>query len=249
MNQIIDAPIDENRLAGIALSASADTFSQNNPKIPFSFFKSLKYRDSLENAICSDIPFTNFSRAQIAEGILPTEPDTWMMEEIIAENVENDIYKQFKKDIPMVSVCFSSANNLVTQVVKDAEALNEDGYTPILLINSWDVRELLDDKLWGMLDENTDVPFIVEKKSGFPDQYCFHINDIASYNMLNESEFCYLVALECFATLYVEEVAPGQYLKASFTPGEDRTKGTLSLGYRIKPSFSKIHSVKYTLTT
>ena len=250
--QIINAPIDQDRLLKFGIACSVSTFTLSDGPIPVTLFEEIDYKDDYH----CDLVATNivdYSKSSVSQGvevIRAVNEDEWL-NTIISERMQTACFQQLLKDKGKDSyweeVAFEDAKSLMLRAVEDSQSIKDKDLTPIMFIGPWDVYKLIDSSKWEYRREDEKLPLDISVENNKPDGYLCHVAGIEIYEFpFSKVDFSILLSKETFRKINVKRFGDDRYVEATFkTENDADLTGTLSLAFGVECEFNETDAFKY----
>lgn len=248
LENILEAPIDNNRLLQFGLAATGSTFTLKYGPIPMCLFSDIDYVDDFEYDL-TIVNIINFEKSEVSENVdinRAINENEWL-NEVVAQRAISNVFEQLFHKINWVDARFEKSIDLIKQVLHDSTILSKQGLTPIIFVGAWDVYNLLEASKWPQIDETKRLPFDITIEAGKSSDYVCHISNIEVYRIpFGTSNYTLLVAKESLHKLEIKRFGDGRNVNADFTRKTDRDPtGTLSLFFGVNCQFIKTKGFKY----
>lgn len=246
--QIINAPIDTNRLLKFGEVSSGSTFNLYDGPIPVTLFDDIDYIEGLE----SDLVVTNivdYRKSEVSQGVQVNRAinqDEWL-NDIVSQKMQISCFQQLYKHITWKEAEFENAKSLILRAVEDSQFIKNKNMTPIMFIGPWAVYELIDSSIWKYAREEEKLPLDISVESNKPESYICHVAGIEIYRLpFSKINFSILLSKEAFRKINVKRFGEGRYVEATFkTENDTDLTGTLSLSFGVECEFNTSDCFKY----
>lgn len=251
---VINAPIDRNRLRQFGVAASKTGFNKKSKSIPLTFFSSINYLTNEDNMSKFTYSLTGFQKSEIAEGIethRAMNEDEWF-DKLIADSVKYKLLTLLieEQEKNITKYTFDDLKEAFDSIILDAKKMRELGLTPLLLTNSGIVKHKLDSTIWK-IDKNK-LPYDIKKQDGFAHGYICHLEETPVYRIpkhIQEGDICILTSVEFFKSVDFKEIDEGQYVYVDYIlENENDLQVTLTLDYWLNAQFGSTSGYRYTFT-
>ena len=247
-SQIINAPIDQDRLLQLGVAASASTFTLSDGPLPVSLFDDIDYKDDYH----CDLVVTNiveYRKSNVSQGVVVNRAineDKWL-NTIISERMQTACFHQLLQYSRWKEVAFEDAKSLILRAVEDSQSIKNQGLTPIMFIGPWEVYKLLHSSRWEYGREYEKLPLDISVESNQADGYICHVAGIEIYRFpFGKREFSILLSKETFKKINVKRFGDGSFVEATFkTENENDLTGTLSLAFGVQCEFNETDAFRY----
>lgn len=247
-SQIINTPLDQNRLERFGVAASSSTFTLLEGPMPISLFQDIDYLDDFPAALVKT-DFDNYPRSEVSEGLEVNRAinEEESLNRIIQQRSVIEVFHQLFRNLTWQSTQHDDSTELVSKVVENGKLIRNEGLTPIMFVGPWSVYQLIDRAKWPYSREEEKLPFDIATESGKEDTYICHLNDIEIHRLpLRNSDFSVLLPKEAFKKIKVKRFGDGRYVDATFTPKNDTDlTGTLTLTFGIECEFQAKKCFEY----
>jgi hypothetical protein len=252
IQEVVNAPIDEDLLTGIGKSISDVAFSQDQSCVPLSLFSNIQYVDQLDDVYLHSLEITGYQRAQFARGVktVSAGEETHWLAEYVASDITTTLFWRFYKEYKFVEDCFDDIGSLLDRALVDANTLLVDGGEPIFLVGPRSIQEMLDSVFYDAREMEGGFRYSVRKDDGYPESYICHLDNLEVHQTpFNDDPNCVLLTKDCFESINFKIVEEGQYVEATFVvDGQDPARGSLVLSYWMKEVFGGVTAYKYLLS-
>lgn len=246
--QIINAPIDQNRLLQFGAASSGSTFTLSDGPMPVMFFDDIDYKDDFN----SDLVVTNivdYRKSEVSQGVevnRAINEDEWL-NNIVSQRMQTTCFQQLLKHSLWKEIEFEDAKSLILRAVEDSQSIKNKDLTPIMFIGPWDVYKLIDSSRWEYGREDEKLPLDISVESNKPDGYICHVAGIEIYRLpFSKADFSILLSKETFKKINVKRFGDGRYVEATFkTENDTDLTGTLSLSFGVECEFNATDCFKY----
>lgn len=246
--QIINAPIDQNRLLQFGAAASGSTFTLSDGPIPVTFFDDIDYKDDLKSALVVT-NIVDYQKSEVSQGVevnRAINEDEWF-NDIVSQKMQITCFQQLLQHTNWKEAEFEDAQSLILKAVEDSQSIKSKNMTPIMFIGPWAVYELIDSSRWKYGREDEKLPLDISVESNKPDEYICHVAGIEIYRLpFSKVGFSILLSKEAFRRINVKRFGDGRYVEATFkTENDTDLTGTLSLSFGVECEFNATDCFKY----
>lgn len=247
-SQIINTPLDQNRLERLGVAASSSTFTLSEGPVPISLFQHIDYVDDLSSdPVITNI--LNYSKSEVSEGVeinRPVNEDKFLNETII-QRLVIEAFKQLIKNMEWQSSQHDNSLDLLSQAVADSEFIKAQEQKPIMFIGPWSLYHLIDNAKWQYSLNDKKLPFDIAIETGREGTYVCHLNDIEIHRLpFIKVDFSILLSKESFRKIKIKRFGEGRYVDVNFTTQSDSDlTGTLSLSFGMECEFQMNKCFKY----
>jgi hypothetical protein len=248
VSQIINAPIDRQRLINLGIAASGVAFTLSEGPVPISLFQHIDYVGELSSGpVITNI--LNHNTSEVSEGIEVNRPlnEGELLKEFIVQRLVIEVFDRLFRDMSWQSNQYEDSLVLLSQAVEDSKFIKNNGLTPIMFIGPWSLYHLIENSKWRYSRDDNRLPFDIAIESGREESYVCHLNDIEIYRIpFIKVDFSVLVPKESFRKIKIKRFGEGRYVDVNFTTKSDSDlTGTLSLTFGIECEFQMSTCFKY----
>ena len=213
-SQIINAPLDEERLRQFGVAASGSTFTVSNGPMPLALFQDVKYINIKHfdgSMVKTDI--VDYRKSVVSKGIqanIAINEDEWL-NNIVSERAAEACFQQLLKQCPWKTEQFEDAISLIRRAVDDGQSLKSKGLTPVMFIGPWNVYELIDSSRWQHGNKEKHLPYDISVEINKPAEYVCHLAGIEIYRFpFMGEQLSVLLGKEAFKKMKVKHFERGK---------------------------------------
>lgn len=236
-SRLKDAEIDQERLIEFGFSASKSGFDRNTSSKYLRLFNDVEHSHD-DVGTERRLRIVDYSKAHVSKGIevnRAVNEEEWLSDSV-KDNISRNIFQDlFQVDFTRTGT-FEDKLEMLRSALSDAQALQKEGLSPVLILNSSPVSYLLSKLAYGL----EDVPDLVVDEAQRGSDESFLVNGVPVLDAPSgKGQFCIVVPKESFRLVRFHEYEQGRFVDVGYENlDQEKLKLDLVLKYSMETKIS-----------